>query len=98
MINISIKKGNEIEEIEVTGHAFQNEKGKDIVCASVSTAIYVSLNLLERLTIKVDYKLEEGYFNIQSNGNYIVNAVLQNLEFTFKDLERQFPKYIKIKL
>ena len=94
MISIVIKEN----KIEVTGHANQNELGKDIVCASVSTAIYFSLNLLEKLNIKTDYKLEEGYFLMNYNGNDLLKAIMENLEFTFKNLESQFPKYIKIKL
>ena len=44
MINIEIINN---KTIKVKGHANYAEYGQDIVCASVSTAVYMSINQIE---------------------------------------------------
>ena len=96
MITIEIIKN---KTIKVKGHANYAEYGQDIVCASVSTAVYMSVNQIE-----VFDKIEcikttilEGNACIEVvREDEIVNKVISNLIFTLRDLELQYPKYIKI--
>lgn len=101
MIKVDIRCDlNEIKYIEVTGHALYDQSGKDIVCASVSTALIMTINALEKLNVLdyVKYDIEEGYFQIEVNGmNHLVKAMLDNLQYSLTDLSNQYPKYIKIK-
>ncbi|QWB95392.1 ribosomal-processing cysteine protease Prp [Mycoplasmatota bacterium] len=101
MIKVDIRCDlNEIKYIEVTGHALYDQSGKDIVCASVSTALIMTINALEKLNVldDVKYDIEEGYFQIEVNGmNHLVKAMLDNLQYSLTDLSNQYPKYIKIK-
>lgn len=100
MISFDIKKDDFIKQITVKGHAAQNDFGKDIVCASVSTAIILSVNLLEKFS-KLDcvkYVVDEGIFDITvSNKDEVINNILENLEYSLNDLKIQYPKYIKWK-
>lgn len=100
MICVKIKKENEkIREIIVEGHAEYDEYGKDIVCAGVSSAIYFSLNLIEKLNLKVTYKLDEGYTLLVNDANdLVVDKIFETLEYTFNDLKENYPKYITIKI
>ncbi len=85
-------------QLTVKGHAEQSEYGQDIVCASVSTAIIMTVNLIEIFSKldSVEYELEEGFFKITIiNNNDIVNNIINNLEFTLDNLKNQYPKYIK---
>lgn len=94
---ISVKVTN--SEIIIKGHANQNAYGNDIVCASVSTAIIMTVNQLELLEMLngVSVVLEEGYAKINvDHGQSIVLKVFENLIYTLKELELQYPKYIKI--
>jgi len=101
MIKVDIRCDlNEIKYIKVTGHALYDQSGKDIVCASVSTALIMTINALEKLNVldDVKYDIEEGYFQIEVNGmNHLVKAMLDNLQYSLTDLSNQYPKYIKIK-
>ena len=85
--------------IKVLGHAGYAEHGSDIVCASVSTAVYMSINQIEVFD-KIDcikYSMSEGNVCIEVvREDEIVKKVIDNLVFTLKDLELQYPKYIKI--
>jgi uncharacterized protein YsxB (DUF464 family) len=101
MIKVDIRCDlNEIKYIEVTGHALYDQSGKDIVCASVSTALIMTINALEKLNVldDVKYELEEGYFQLEVVGvNHLMKAMLDNLLYSLTDLSNQYPKYIKIK-
>ena len=96
MINIEIINN---KTIKVKGHANYAEYGADIVCASVSTAVYMSVNQIEVFdkSYCINTKIVEGNACIEVVcEDEIVSKVLSNLIFTLRDLELQYPKYIKI--
>ena len=96
MINIEIINN---KTIKVKGHANYAEYGADIVCASVSTAVYMSINQIEVFDKQkcINTKIMEGNACIEVVcEDEIVSKVISNLIFTLRDLELQYPKYIKI--
>jgi len=99
MITVHFTSANEtISHVRVKGHAGYKTKGKDIVCAAVSTALIITANAIERLKLNqhVDLTIEEGYFDLVVNEVHEINeGLLQNLKFALLDLEKQYPKYIK---
>ena len=99
MTKYSIKNTLNLYSIEISGHANYAQKGEDIVCAAISTAIYMTRNNIEMLEPSYNLsniKLEEGYAYFEVSKEY-KNAVkiLEVLEFTLNNLESQFPKHIK---
>lgn len=99
MITVSTKKiDGSIQEITVKGHAQFKPKGKDIVCAAVSTATLVTANAIEHLALNhlIDLTVEDGYFKLTClASNDIIERLLDNLEYTLLSFEKQYPKYIK---
>ncbi|MCR5705618.1 MAG: ribosomal-processing cysteine protease Prp [Acholeplasmatales bacterium] len=99
MTKYSIKNTLDLYSIEISGHAGFADKGLDIVCSAISTAIYMTRNQIEVLEPSYNLssiKLEEGYAYFEVPKKY-KNAVkiLEVLEFTLNNLESQFPKHIK---
>lgn len=91
-------KQNNLDSITIEGHALFADYGKDIVCAAVSTATIVSINAIESLNeienIKVT--IEEGYVKIEViNQTTTVVGLLNNLIYSLKDIEIQFPNHLK---
>lgn len=101
MIRYEVKHQDDVYSIEVKGHANYANYGNDIVCASVSTAVILTANLLERLDLSYNiHKLvcEDGNFLlVVKDNNELTNKIMVNLEETLRDLENQYPNYIKIK-
>lgn len=99
MINYKIIKNNNEYIFEIKGHGGLGLSGKDILCSSVSTAVYMTLNLLEKISgynIEKNSLLADGYTKIVYNLSDINGyKILEVLEFTLNDLEKQFPKNIK---
>ncbi len=94
MIKIEIKK----DLIKITGHAGYADAGKDIVCASVSSIVYTSVNGIMNIdqdAIKFSDKkdiLEIKIINKSKVVNILINSMIDLLE----DLENQYPENIKI--
>ena len=98
MIKIDLRKNTLNYEIIVKGHALFDDYGKDIVCASVSTALIMSANLIEKFGINADIKKQKRYFKLNVINSDVTKKIIENLEYTLKDLELQFPKNIKTNL
>ncbi len=100
MIKYKIIKNNLDYKIEVKGHANQNPYGSDIVCASVSTMLVLTINLLEKLGLNccnVSKPIfEEGYALIHINmTNDTAIKILDNLQESLDMLKLTYPKNIK---
>ena len=85
--------------IQISGHANYDEYGLDIVCSSISTAIIMTLNLIElfELSNNIVYDLKEGYFQLLiklKDDN--LEKILNNLKFTVENISKQYPKNVKI--
>ena len=66
MINITFKP--KTLELEITGHAEQNEKGKDIVCSAISALFYT----LGQTLCESEHMLEEApIVKIEDGNGYI---------------------------
>ena len=95
-----INKGNETL-IEVKGHANYAEKGSDIVCAAISMACLMTTNLIDRIK-EIRYNIldlvcEDGYFRLQvKKSDSVTQAIVENFTETLDELQKQYPKYIKI--
>ncbi len=99
MINCKVVKEDSKMHFIGHGHANYAEYGKDIVCASVSTAIIMTLNLTERLNLSYNVlkqEVKEGEFDILvDTKNDTVKAIFNNLDSMLKELANDYPKFIK---
>ena len=100
MTTCRIVKENEQASIEVKGHAGYAVHGKDIVCASISTACILTANLIEKLNLSyniIDLVCDEGYFRLKVKTiDETLNGIFENLEYTMENISKQYPKYLKI--
>ena len=94
MIKIDIKK----DLIKITGHAGYADAGKDIVCASVSSIVYTSVNGIMNIdqdAIKFSDKKDTLEIKI-INKSKVVNILINSMIDLLEDLENQYPENIKI--
>lgn len=94
MIKIDLRK----DLINISGHSGYEEIGKDIVCASVSSIVITSINAIIRIDKDaIDYNEDNGVIIKILKHSEIVDKLLDNLIELLKELEKQYPKYIKIR-
>ena len=99
MIKVNILVDKNIKEIKITGHAGYDEYGKDIVCSSASSIVITSVNAI--ITFDegyIDYFEETDKFTIKvKKYDDVLDKLLTNMLNMLKELEKDYPKYIKIK-
>lgn len=98
MIKIKvIKNDNQINSIEIKGHAGYGKYGRDIVCAAVSSIVTTTINGLLRLDDKcLTYKDDNDLFVVILKHDHTIDVLLENMIELLKELERNYKKYIKI--
>lgn len=89
-----------IEEIEVSGHSGYAEAGSDIVCSAVSTAMFLSLGLIEKVCPKYDFKSDEANALMKLRvleTNDFTEMVLENLVDSLEGISAEYADYLQVK-
>ena len=84
--------------ITIKGHAGYDDKGKDIVCASVSSIVITTINgIIEIDKDAIDYSdLDNEIIIRKLKEDDIVNKLLNNMILLLESLEKDYNEYIKI--
>ena len=94
MIKVEIKDNL----ITIKGHAGYDDKGKDIVCASVSSIVITTINaIIEINPDAIDYSdLDNEIIIRKLKEDETVNKLLNNMILLLENLEKDYKDYIKI--
>lgn len=93
-----IKVENKCDYIKIYGHADFDTLGKDIVCASVSSIIYTTVNGLLNINQKsIKFSDNDEYMKIEilSNDDITLKLITNMIEM-LKELSRKYPKNIEV--
>ena len=95
MIKVNVKAN----EITISGHAYNDISGKDIVCASVSSIVIATINAIIRIDEKaIVYEEKDGYIKINNlKKDHITNSLLINMTSLLRELVSKYPKNIIMK-
>ena len=87
-----------ITQFTVDGHSGFAESGEDIVCASVSSVVWLTINGIEKQNLaKLDYEERDGFVTCtisEKKGNG-ADILLDSLCMFITELESQYKKYLK---
>ncbi len=99
MIKVKIiKKEGTIESIHAHGHAEYDEYGKDIVCASFSTMLIITINIIINIDSKsISYTDSNDLKIINIKKDNITNSILETLVDMIYELKDNYDKNIMIK-
>jgi len=88
---------------ELSGHTMSGPEGSDIVCASVSSVLYMALNGIENVVKeKFGYEIGDGYAyfvlsaDIDDDKRKDTDILLESMVLFFKDLSEQYPQNVNI--
>lgn len=85
------QKNGRFYHFRISGHAGFAEKGQDIVCAAVSSAVQLTANLItETFQEKADVSVSENGISIRlkqssENGSALLNGLYQHLTYLAED-------------
>ena len=83
----------------VSGHAGYSEEGSDIVCASVSSAVWMAVNGIEKLKLaELDCKQDDALVecSVSEKRSEAADALLESLVMFVTELSEQYGKYVYI--
>lgn len=98
MIKVVIKTvDNNIDSIKISGHAEYDVKGKDIVCAAVSSITITTVNAILKLDSNaIDYDQGSSLVIKIKKHNETIDILIENMLDLLKELEKDYNKNIKI--
>ncbi len=98
MTRYKILRSNDLIEVEIKEHAGYADKGYDIVCASISTAITMTINAIDNLGYNVlNYQKQDGYISFKVKSNDVTSSLIKTLEECLNVLSEDYPNYINSK-
>ena len=103
MTTVELKKTeNRITGFTVSGHAGFAEEGEDIVCASVSSVVWCTVNgLLSLADIPAEYESRDGFIScnlpsLSSSERQKADLLLGSMEAFLRELSEQYPDFVKV--
>lgn len=108
MITVTLVRNRQghITRFTVSGHAFYDDPGKDIVCAGVSAVATGTVNAIEKLTgLAPDAEVsdKDGLLKVATPNsadearNAQVQLLLEGMVVSLESIAESYGKYVKIK-
>ncbi len=92
------KKNNLFVSFNISGHAGYAEKGQDIVCAAVSSAVQTIINsITDVFKLKAEVNVGENEISLASS-DLTASKLIESLLIQLKAISEEFPKNIQIKI
>ena len=98
-IRIFSDQDRKITSYSVTGHSGTAERGRDIVCAGISSLAQAALlGIGEHLHREVDYKVTSGELTMRLKGapDELTEAILRTMLMGLREIEKLSPKAVRI--
>ncbi len=99
MTKYKITKSEGSYKIEIKGHSEYADYGSDIVCASISTAVCLTANTIDKLGFScnlINNIHKEALYIIETDmKENVVIKVMDSLVDYLDTISSQYPKYIK---
>lgn len=98
MIRADFKKKNgNLTGFGIKGHSGYAQSGSDIVCAAVSSAVQLVVNILDSLELSPNVNVEENCIKCSvSSDNRESAAILETFREHLESVGEEFPGTIKI--
>jgi len=93
-------KNGDLLGFHVHGHSGYGDSGEDIVCAAISSAVYMTINTVtDIMHIDAEVEIEDGdaVFRILSKHAAACRDILQGLKLHTLSLEEQYSKFVIVK-
>ena len=107
MTRVTFTKGENLpyDRIQTEGHSGYGEEGTDIICAAISSATELVVNILEQFSVDLDIEVDEEAPSVlvivlDGDSNRKKKDVIENIIEGYKgyitDLAEVYPEFIEI--
>ena len=93
---------NKITAFTVSGHSGYAEEGEDIVCASVSSVVWCTVNGLSEIAgLPVEYESRDGFVScsvptLSPSEREKADLLLESMAIFMQSLSEQYEQFVKI--
>lgn len=94
--------GQHFTGVKITGHAYSDEPGKDLVCAAVSTLAQTLVNAVESLggipEERIKCTVKSGFLEMKIqplDANEVIDIVFKTMKIGIEGIENTYPMYVK---
>ena len=97
MITVNFFEGK--KGFRISGHSGYSHQGSDIVCASVSSAVYLVANTVtDIIGSEADIKVEDGFMELKiRETSHGTDILIDGLRLHLTQLSEQYPQYVIVK-
>ncbi|MEG1475995.1 MAG: ribosomal-processing cysteine protease Prp [Longicatena sp.] len=94
-----LRKQQQIQEIEVSGHSGYDNHGRDLVCAGVSSITVGMMNALSEMTEDTcNLVMQDAYVKIHiKQQNEVTQMLVKAMLIQLQTLQESYTSYITIK-
>jgi uncharacterized protein YsxB (DUF464 family) len=91
-----------IQGFKISGHAYYDEPGRDIVCSAVSAIVFTALGGMDELAGFRRFKEEDGLItcfipdNLTAEQLEVTDIILKTMVVGLRQIETDYGKYIRI--
>ncbi|MBE7047941.1 MAG: ribosomal-processing cysteine protease Prp [Ruminococcaceae bacterium] len=103
-IDVTRNKNCQIVRFTVEGHAGYSERGTDIVCASVTTAVMTAVNgLTDVAGIQLTPVIKDGYLDcklpetLSQQERFSTDLLLESMMLTLQNIVLQYGDYVNLR-
>ncbi len=103
MTTVELKRTeNKITAFTVSGHSGYGEEGEDIVCASVSSVVWCTVNGLSEIAgLPVEYESRDGFVSckippLSPSEREKADVLLESMLAFMQSLSEQYSKFVKV--
>lgn len=96
---IFILKQDHYLGIKIFGHTMFEEKGKDIICAGISSIVFGGLNALKINDKNVLVKIDKEHALVEVNNISLqerIQGIVQTLHVQLETIYQKYPEHVKI--
>ena len=100
MISVKvIKEDKKYQKISILGHAMYADRGKDIVCSSVSSIVITTINGILTLNKgSLTYMVSKKGMTIEiKDDDKTTQLLINNMVNLLKELESEYPENVEVK-
>jgi len=83
----------------LTGHSGMDDYGKDVLCAFVSSAAYMTANTItEVIGAKAQTSADDGYMYVRISDGYADRCrdIFEGFRLHLMNIQEQYPEYLKV--
>lgn len=91
------EKHGSLTGFEFSGHSGYADAGEDVVCAAVSSAVQLAVNILDAFGVRTDLNVGDNIIRCSvSNPDNTSGIVLEQLKLHFEAILEEYPATINI--